>query len=511
MAFPQADLNSGNSGGNVLSTSPVNPVGSGVGDRVFAFIEKDGTGAFTISTTSWTSLAGAASAAHRVGVFYKDLTGTEDTLTVTHASEGTSWVTARIPAGTFDPAQAPVTGTSLVATTANPDPPNVTAPWGAADNLFLTYYGWDGNNSHTAYPANYTVDQATNRWANTGGGGIAVATRELNAAGDNPGAATISASVATVSNTVVVKPAAAGVSETPTPGGATVGGTAPVARADIAAGGALAGGPAPTAKVPVASATVIVGGVAPTETIGGGGGSETPLRGGATVGGTSPAARATVAAGGVLGAGTGPTARVATPAGGVTVGGRAAVSVTPTPPGGAFVGGQAPSARVPVPVGGVVTSGLPPTDQAVSPVTTGGVVAGGNAPVGARVTVTTATVIVGGTSPTVPITGAQIVIRPPDPYDTAFQSFFGGPAMFFVGTATMSSSYTAGGETPAWPPLMQEVVYVQLQPKGGYVFSYEGGKIKVYRQTATTGALAEVPAGTNLSTVGEVPFVVFAR
>jgi hypothetical protein len=51
------------------------------------------------------------------------------------------------------------------------------------------------------------------------------------------------------------------------------------------------------------------------------------------------------------------------------------------------------------------------------------------------------------------------------------------------------------------------------QPKAGYVFDYDGAakKIKAYRQTAATGALAEVANGTDITAASPIPVFVVPK
>lgn len=72
-----------------------------------------------------------------------------------------------------------------------------------------------------------------------------------------------------------------------------------------------------------------------------------------------------------------------------------------------------------------------------------------------------------------------------------------------------SSSYTTGGEAFSRPVGTVEPgpnMVVLPQPRSGYVFDHDAatGKIKAYRQNATTGALVEVAAAIDLSVIGVV-------
>ena len=99
-------------------------------------------------------------------------------------------------------------GTSAGASSDSPDPPSLTASWGALDNLFLTFVGGqDDDATVSSYPTNYTNGTAT-----LGGGGANLsgaaysARRELAGATDDPGVYTLSESESWNANTLVVRP-----------------------------------------------------------------------------------------------------------------------------------------------------------------------------------------------------------------------------------------------------------------------------------------------------------------
>lgn len=74
------------------------------------------------------------------------------------------------------------------------------------------------------------------------------------------------------------------------------------------------------------------------------------------------------------------------------------------------------------------------------------------------------------------------------------------------GTVTFDSSYPTGGE--AFVPAefgLDRLDWLQVAGATGYLAVWDGSvtapKILLYRQTAATGALVEVPNTTNVSTV----------
>jgi hypothetical protein len=71
-----------------------------------------------------------------------------------------------------------------------PDPPALTPAGGAKDFQWITAYGYGAAQTATAYPANYSLGQATTSTGSVGGGW---AERQLNAATENPGTFTVTA------------------------------------------------------------------------------------------------------------------------------------------------------------------------------------------------------------------------------------------------------------------------------------------------------------------------------
>jgi hypothetical protein len=216
VTFPTATTTSGNSAGNVTTYTVTVPAVSS-GQLVIVCVVKDGIGTPTWPTTpEWTQISQLASSAHRLMVRFRRIDGTEGwgsggSFDLTSSSEGFAHAMAVIDGAhaSTDPV-----GTFVTATDANPDPPVCPAAgdlsWGTEDTLWIVTYGWDGNNAHSAYPTNYANDQITDRWANTGGSGVAMATRELAAANEDPGTATIGGSDQWVAATIAVRPAATG-------------------------------------------------------------------------------------------------------------------------------------------------------------------------------------------------------------------------------------------------------------------------------------------------------------
>ena len=75
-----------------------------------------------------------------------------------------------------------------------------------------------------------------------------------------------------------------------------------------------------------------------------------------------------------------------------------------------------------------------------------------------------------------------------------------------VGVITLDSSYVTGGEAVTLAQLgLSRLDYLVVTAGVGYLPTWDGSltspKILVYRQTAVTGAFAEVPATTDVSAV----------
>lgn len=80
-----------------------------------------------------------------------------------------------------------------------------------------------------------------------------------------------------------------------------------------------------------------------------------------------------------------------------------------------------------------------------------------------------------------------------------------------IGTVTFSSSYATGGDTGFDPANVPAANYVSMDVEniGGRVFAFDttNKKILAYEDGATVaGALDEVPAATNLSTLGAIRY-----
>lgn len=206
MAYPVvAAVNGGNNAVN-SSTHQVNlPSGIQANDLLIVFFAADGSPTITFPNegTDWIQLFEVArGTAVKFTACYRIADGTEGTSIIVNTSvnEMSAHTSYRITGYSGPPEVATATGL-----TQYPDPPNLSPSWGALDTLWLAACGYDYNRTITAYPTNYTNGR-NDRANNTAGAGVGSARRELNAASDNPGQFTMSASDQWVAATLAIKP-----------------------------------------------------------------------------------------------------------------------------------------------------------------------------------------------------------------------------------------------------------------------------------------------------------------
>lgn len=161
---------------------------------------------------SWTQLTlDANGTAQWVEVRYKTASGEGSTISLT-TSVGmrSAHMCLIFTTGTWS--GTPEKGVAATGSSANPNPPSLTASWGADDNLWIAYYGAPTNGDTTAYPTTYPDNRTNIRAAGNGGTGVVsgMATLSSNTATSNPGTFTNGNSAAWVANTIVVQPAGGG-------------------------------------------------------------------------------------------------------------------------------------------------------------------------------------------------------------------------------------------------------------------------------------------------------------
>lgn len=167
----------------------------------------------TVTFPGWTALSSDTSSPGRSAIYGKIASGSE--------GSSVAVTTSTSQAGAFEVIRISnnkgglVAGTdysvavAAAATTANPNPPSVTAGWGSEDNLFIAGCMVRGDNDAvTGFPTSY--EQGTHKVTTNGGGGgatVGVAVRQLTSATDDPDAFTLSASEYGRAYTIVIRPA----------------------------------------------------------------------------------------------------------------------------------------------------------------------------------------------------------------------------------------------------------------------------------------------------------------
>lgn len=210
MAFPTiqtADTKNGVVTTNSNSWTLIYPTNIAAGDLLIAFVAADGFPSLTWPA-NWVGIgATSGGAAVVLAVRYKIALGSESgTFTVSlDATEQGAWRIFRITGwhGTTPPDSASIDGGG---SSQFPDPPNLNASWGAADNLWFASCGVDTSRTISVYP--YPDNQTADVSGGSGGATLGLCTKNLNASSDNPGTFTISASDDWAVETVVVRPAA---------------------------------------------------------------------------------------------------------------------------------------------------------------------------------------------------------------------------------------------------------------------------------------------------------------
>jgi len=178
-------------------------------------------------TAGWTQLVELTGDSQVDGVVrYKFATGSDTLSFDTNGSATVSYIVRCY--GGAHASSAPEIGTvSQPGATLDPDPPSVTASWGAEDNLFCPFTVYDSggvtitiDTTHSdadttnGYPINYTTDARDQAVASAAG--VASVCRPLTAtATADPGTFRITASDRIYAATIVIRPAAATQSQSP--------------------------------------------------------------------------------------------------------------------------------------------------------------------------------------------------------------------------------------------------------------------------------------------------------
>ena len=218
MAFPSAGAPVQTQFASSVTSMAVNmPATVNAGDLLIALVEVRNAGTWT-KPSGWEDIAtlsqtGGGGGVGKLNGFYKIALGTEAGTTPTFtASVGTTgiWQVIRVTSwhGTTPPEATTISGDSSAA-----DPPNLAPSFASEDILWIVVAGHAAISAaaFTAAPTNYTGFQ--NNGASSGGAAvsIATATRQLNAASENPGTFTAGGSNRFwASATIAIRPSAGG-------------------------------------------------------------------------------------------------------------------------------------------------------------------------------------------------------------------------------------------------------------------------------------------------------------
>lgn len=228
MAFPTiasitttASANSSGASNNLSLPATID-----AGDLLIGIIGRRDRDTWT-PPTGWTEIVDVQPATENatLAAAYKIADGTEDGGTITFTSSGTG----NLRKGGFvlritgwHGSQAPEAATASASTTTDPNPPSLTASWGAEDNLWIVASSSASQNSTGSAPTNY-INFTSGGEAGGTKWGVNMATRENAVATEDPG--TINWTTDPTgwgACTIVARPAGAGV--VAHPGGKLIGG-----------------------------------------------------------------------------------------------------------------------------------------------------------------------------------------------------------------------------------------------------------------------------------------------
>jgi hypothetical protein len=190
---------------------------------------------------------------HIYEIVARSSSGGSQTVTVTLSGSelGSARIVAVSDSHPTQPTEA-ATNTSLGSST-SPNPPALNpAGWAIENTLWLAVAAHDNTATTTGFPANYDENQIDIDVGSAGGTGLAYATRDLNAASDDPGSFTISPGRVWAAVTLAVRPATGGSGEEVVTGAASL---------DVISAGTLSG-VAGTGKTGVAAGTFVFAGTA---------------------------------------------------------------------------------------------------------------------------------------------------------------------------------------------------------------------------------------------------------
>jgi len=192
------------------------PANIAAGDLIIAFLAQDKN--YTATWPSpWVELVDQAnSTAVSLHVGYLIATGGETSVIVTtSAAERTQHYAIRISAASWHGTTPPEKNLSgVTADTGSSGTPNsgsLTPSWGSADTLWISTLAMADPAVQfpvTGWPTNYTDNNLSNGTGDNSTAGIALATRNLAATTEDPGAFTVTGSEAWAASTIAVRPSA---------------------------------------------------------------------------------------------------------------------------------------------------------------------------------------------------------------------------------------------------------------------------------------------------------------
>lgn len=222
------------------------PAAVDAGDRLLLCIAMDGSTTVAENGSSdWTAVSSGNDGGNISGAIFELICdGTEDAATwnfLMSAQEGAAYQLYHIRGA--HASQAAEVGTAATGADGAPDPPSVTASWGAEDaNLFVAFAAVDSN-TITAFPSGYfkTGELDSDTLGSTDSVSAGIAALPANSASANPGAFTIS-NDQWWAQTIVIRPAAAGPTEVAITGSKPAGAGALALQGQIAIGGSKPAG-----------------------------------------------------------------------------------------------------------------------------------------------------------------------------------------------------------------------------------------------------------------------------
>lgn len=214
MAFPQApSITETFFASNTTSHLVAMPASTVAGNLLSCLFVNDGSA--TVTTPSgWALLFTQESGSNaRLSVFTKVAVGDEGGTTVDFETSGSEQAAAQVYRITDW--EGSLSGVEAGTPVLNEDPPSLSPSWGAADTLWIAIASGDGGGDSqtvSSYPTNYTNGTATVTDSGTSGtrANCFSARRELNASSEDPGVFEFGGSDNRTTNTIAIRPAAAG-------------------------------------------------------------------------------------------------------------------------------------------------------------------------------------------------------------------------------------------------------------------------------------------------------------